>query len=241
MQNPIGVLLPDDGPDDYEWRRLGDVIQQPPPIAVGRIESAGLHQEVALRQLGRVETLLPQARSLVERGCVALIWACTSASFIGGLEWARDQSRALSRATGVPVSSTSLAFGNALLASGWRQIDLLSPYPEAVTQRLIAFFRGCGIGVRRAQSLNRRRAANSHAIDLAAEIRAARQTWNDTAVPIVTPDTAINTLGIWWTLAEAGAGKPVVTANQVTLWQALALVGWRGPRPASLGSLGPWQ
>ena len=49
------------------------------------------------------------------------------------------------------------------------------------------------------------------------------------------PDTAMHTLAIVDEL-EAAVGKPVLTANQVTVWKGLQLVG-PVPRLAGLGAL----
>lgn len=95
----IGILLPDDGPD-YKWYRLNELISGLPDISVGRIRSQGLHEAASLRALGQVERLMPQARALVRKGCGVLVWACTSASFIGGLEWVLEQSGPLTGQTG---------------------------------------------------------------------------------------------------------------------------------------------
>ena len=43
--------------------------------------------------------------------------------------------------------------------------------------------------------------------------------------PVLVPDTAINTLPLLERLQEK-ADRPVITANQATLWHALAKVGY---------------
>lgn len=43
-------------------------------------------------------------------------------------------------------------------------------------------------------------------------------------MPLVIPDSAVNTLDLVGDL-EAELGRPVVTANQATLWQGLTLLG----------------
>jgi maleate cis-trans isomerase len=49
------------------------------------------------------------------------------------------------------------------------------------------------------------------------------------------PDTALHTVrlvDVW----EAGLGRPVLTANQVSAWHGLRLAGWQG-RASGLGAL----
>jgi maleate cis-trans isomerase len=52
---------------------------------------------------------------------------------------------------------------------------------------------------------------------------------------VLVPDTAMHTLGIVDDL-EAAVGKPVLTANQVTVWEGLRLVD-RQQRVDGLGRL----
>jgi len=54
------------------------------------------------------------------------------------------------------------------------------------------------------------------------------------AQALVVPDTALPTMGILTEL-ERKLDKPVLTANQVTLWKAFRLAG--AQPPASLGCL----
>ena len=49
------------------------------------------------------------------------------------------------------------------------------------------------------------------------------------------PDTALHTVE-WLTDLEERLGKPVLTANQVSVWEGLRLVGATEPR-AGLGAL----
>ena len=172
-----------------------------------------------------------------ENGAQAVVWACTSASFVGGLDWARQQAAALQAALGVSVTSTALAFLEALEALGHDHVDLLSPYPDDVTLRLVSFLREGGVTVRHAKALDCPYAADSHRADLLAEIRRFRDRHPDTSMPLLVPDTAVDTLG---RLAAVGreADSIVLTANQVSLWAGLKRLGWRlRPEEAFLGDL----
>lgn len=52
---------------------------------------------------------------------------------------------------------------------------------------------------------------------------------------VLVPDTALHCVA-WLDRIEARLGKPVITANQVTLWQAVRLAGELKPQPG-LGAL----
>ncbi|MDN3556791.1 hypothetical protein [Halomonas maura] len=238
-EHRLGILLPDDGPDDYEWYSLGTTgpdAERLPRLEIGGIPSDGHHTPAALLALGAPERLAPVGTALVGQGAQAVVWACTSASFVGGLDWARQQAAALQAAVGVPVTSTALAFLEALEALGRDHVDLLSPYPDDVTLRLVSFLREGGVTVHHAKALDCPYAADSHRADLLAEIRRFRDQHPDTSRPLLVPDTAVDSLA---RLAALGreAGSVVLTANQVSLWAGLRRLGWPACPPSLLGDL----
>ncbi|MDR9439391.1 MAG: hypothetical protein RI841_07835 [Halomonas sp.] len=237
QESCLGILLPDDGPDDYEWYRLGDEVTGLPRTRVGKVPSDGHHVPAALLSLGEVERLAPVGRSLVEEGgAEAVVWACTSASFIGGLDWAREQSVALASRLGVPVTSTALAFHEALAALGHARVDLLSPYPDDVTLRLVSFLREGGVSVVNDKALDCPYAADSHRADLLTEVRRFCARYPDDSRPLLVPDTAVNSLFLREGLSHE-AGREVLTANQVTLWAGLRQLGDATLADELLGSL----
>ncbi|MEQ6918205.1 hypothetical protein [Halomonas aquatica] len=237
QDNCLGILLPDDGPDDYEWYTLAEQAVDLPRIAVGKVPSDGHHAPGALLSLGDVERLAPVGESLVEQaGARAVVWACTSASFIGGLAWAREQCTGLEARLGVPVTSTALAFLEALSRLGHDRVDLLSPYPDDVTLRLVSFLREGGVGVVNDHALDCPYAEDSHRADILGEVRRFRERYPDTSRPLLIPDTAINSLRLREVMNRE-AGREVLTANQVTLWAGLRRLAGAEPPQALLGRL----
>ncbi|MDZ7853247.1 MAG: hypothetical protein U5L98_11540 [Halomonas sp.] len=240
QESCLGILLPDDGPDDYEWYSLGDEVAGLSRIRVGKVQSDGHHALGALLALGDAERLAPVGRTLVEQGgAEAVVWACTSASFIGGLDWAREQSAALASRLGVPVTSTALAFHEALAALGHTRVDLLSPYPDDVTLRLVSFLREGGVSVVNDKALDCPYAADSHRADLCAEVRRFCARYPDASRPLLVPDTAVNSLFLREALSRE-TGRELLTANQVTLWAGLKLLGgFSLPEDLAEALLGP--
>lgn len=172
----LGILLPEDGPPDYEWYTLDQSLDYQdgflPALEIGKVASDGYHETRALTALGSVERLTPIGNDLVNRGANALVWACTSASFIGGLDWAEAQASELRRRLGMPVTSTSLAFRHALSTLEYYEVDVLSAYPDEVTECLIKFLHECDVRVRQASALDCAYAADSHELDIVGEVRA---------------------------------------------------------------------
>ena len=237
----LGVLLPEDGPDDYEWYGMERLAQRfdatLPSVRVGPVPSDGHHDPRALRALGSPQRLIPVASELNADGNLhGCVWACTSASFIGGLHWAREQAAQLQRALDIPVTSTALAFVDACVVLAQREVDLLSAYPEPVTRRLVAFLLDAGIHCRRVKALECAYAADSHRLEIGDEIESfCEQQPTNGSVPIMVPDTAINTLGVLPELS-AKVTRTILTANQVSLWSGLRLLGW-STQNKLLGSL----
>jgi maleate isomerase len=224
MAATLGIVLPDDGPQDYEWYGLDGWLAARSRTDV-RVRVAGslcdgMHTVESLFETGARARLSGPARKLAEAGAGAIVWACTSGSFIGGLDWARAQAAALADDTGLPASSTALALIDAIAALDATRVDLMSPYPGEVTERLVAFLAEAGIATAELQILDCLRSADSHVLDLTAALRRMPASTR----PLVIPDTAVNTLGRVAEL-EALAGRPLVTANQATLHRGLRMLG----------------
>jgi maleate cis-trans isomerase len=223
----LGVILPDDGPFDYEWLRLEPLLVPrglyDVRCIVERSPADGVMLVGHLLDIGSDEKLAPCARRLAAQGADVVAWACTSGSFVGGVEWARAQLAALEVAAGRPATSTSIALAALPRAHGFTTVDLVSAYTHEITYILNGLLEAEGLRVQEAVSLGCVDTAHSVAVDIEAEIVRFAQAVSGRR-PILVPDTAINTLSLLERLQEK-ADRPVITANQATLWHALAKVG----------------
>ncbi|KUI46968.1 maleate cis-trans isomerase [Mycobacterium sp. GA-1199] len=193
------------------------------------------HRVDALLDLGGHERLADGVRRLAEARPQAVMWACTSGSFVFGPEGARQQVAKVAAAAGVPASSTSIAFVDALRHLGIRRVAVAASYPHDVAEHFVRFLSADGIEVV---------AMGSHGIITAAEVGTLEPQRVEQMViaadhpdaeAVLVPDTAMHTLAIIDRL-EAAVGKPVLTANQVTVWKGLQLAG-TVPVLAGLGRL----
>lgn len=235
----MGILYPDtpgSGEDDYHAlaRRIDSAIRidlayvaWPDGWGSAHPLDAGSKLRV-LRGLGDDERLIAAADQLRAVAPDVVTWACSSGSFLCGPDGAHRQARLISARLAVPASSTSLAYLDALAALGITRISLGSVYHPAVTDAFVEFLAGAGI-------------QTVHRIDLDARSDRELATWDrsqlmtivdesntDAAEAILIPETALHTAACLDDL-EARAGKPVLTATQVTLWAALRLVGFPHP------------
>ena len=150
------------------------------------------------------------------------LWACTSGSFVFGLEGARRQAQDLADALGVPSSSTSLAFLSACKALGLRRVAVAATYPQELTKAFHDFLEADGLEVVHMGCLSVWTGDDSALIERDAVLRFARANDHPDAEAVLIPDTALHTASFLSEL-ETAVGKTVLTANQVTMWEALRL------------------
>lgn len=231
----IGFLYPGYGAeDDYPYMQS----LMPEDVTLKLIHtSVGVdaHEVDALLDLGRSERLLAGAEELRRDHPDAVLWACTSGSFVFGLEGARRQAEEVGIALDAPASSTSLAFVDAIRALGVERVSIAATYPEDVSRHFRRLLEDAGVTVVSLVSHDIVTAALAGALDDDGVVELARSNNPEDAEVVLLPDTAMHTARLIGRLEEA-LGKPVLTANQVTLWQGLRLAGVHAPVPA-MGTL----
>ncbi|WP_034270245.1 maleate cis-trans isomerase family protein [Haloechinothrix halophila] len=219
----IGFIYPDHAAeDDYPLaqRLLGDAVT----LSVTHIYGTDLHAVAELLDLGSEHRLAEGAEQLAPLFPDAVVWACTSGSFVFGRNGAAEQITKLAAASGTPASSTSFAFTRALRALGLKRVAITASYPDEVATLFREFLAAEGVDVTQLSSAG---------IDTAAEVGQLRP---DEVAELVTrgdhpdadalliPDTAMRTIALIDPI-EQRLGKPVLTANQVTIWEGLRLAG----------------
>jgi maleate cis-trans isomerase len=182
------------------------------------------HRVDALLDLGSAERLGEGADALRRDGAGVAVWACTSGSFVFGWDGAQRQVAELGARFGGPASSTSLAFVEALRALGIERVAVAATYPQPVTECFVDLLVDAGFDVL---------GSGSHGIVTAAEVGTAGRDNvlelvsggdHPEAQAVLVPDTALHTVR-WLDELERTVDKPVLTANQVTVWEALRLAG----------------
>lgn len=185
------------------------------------------HEVGALLDLGSAERLGEAAARIAHR-VDAITWACTSGSFVFGWEGAHQQVAQITERTGLPASSTSLAFMRACRAMNLRRVVVAASYPQEVAEHFVSFLRAAGVEITGFSSHDIHTAAEVGTLghEEVAQIVSGVQdvTARDGAQAILVPDTAMHTLAHLEHL-ELVAGLPVLTANQVTVFDALGVLG----------------
>ncbi|SFF55036.1 maleate cis-trans isomerase family protein [Streptomyces mirabilis] len=193
------------------------------------------HRIDALREMGSAARLSAGVEELRLSGAEAVVWACTSGSFVYGWEGAHEQVRALARAAGLPASSTSFAFAHAVREVGARRVAIAATYPQDVADLFVAFLREAGVEVVSSRASGIITAAEVGSWGEAEVLELARAGDHPDADAVLLPDTALHTAAHLPAL-EKDLSKPVLTANQVTVWEALRLADRKVNAP-TLGTL----
>lgn len=226
----IGFIYPDHAAeDDYPLaeRILGDAVRLP----VVHIYGTDLHAVAELLDLGSEQRLAEGAGLLARHEPDAVVWACTSGSFVFGQEGAAEQVAKLAAVSGTPASSTSFAFARAIRALGLHRVAIAASYPDEVASLFVDFLAAEGIEVVSLSSAGIDTAAEVGELSEDKVIDLAIRNDHPDAEALLIPDTAMHTLSVINTL-ELRLGKPVLTANQVTIWEGLRIAGesMRNPR-----------
>lgn len=231
----VGLLYPGHSAED-DFPALEDRIAGAVRLPVV-ITSVGedAHRVDALLDLGSNTRLADGAAQLAPQKPDAVMWACTSGSFVFGMQGAAEQVSAVSAAAGVPASSTSFAFVDALRHLGIGKVAIAASYPDDVAQHFVGFLSDGGVQVVSMGSHGIVTAAEVGTLEPAQVVAMVTAADHPDAEAVLVPDTAMHTLAIIEDL-EAAVSKPVLTANQVTVWKGLELLG---PVPAlpGLGAL----
>lgn len=193
------------------------------------------HEVNALLDLGKSERLIDGAEELRPDSPAAVMWACTSGSFVFGLEGAKTQAAEVGDALETPASSTSLAFVDAIRKLGVTRVAIAATYPEDVSRHFRQLLEDAGITVDSLVSHDIETAALAGELDDDGVVALAESNNSAEADVVLLPDTAMHTARLIPRLEET-LGKPVLTANQVTLWKALELAGKEVSVP-SMGQL----
>lgn len=227
-----GVIYPDHAAeDDYPLAEQLLGVRLP----VVHVYGTDLHAVPELLDLGSPERLAEGAGRLAEHRLQSVIWACTSGSFVYGPDGARDQIDQLASVAGVPASSTSAAFVDALAHLWITRVAVAASYPQEVATLFVDYLAAAGVEVVAMGSADIDTAAEVGHLSPEQVVELAVSRDHPEAQTLLVPDTAMRTLAVIPEL-EYRLGKPVLTANQVTVWQALRLAGAR-PTSSVLGTL----
>jgi maleate isomerase len=215
-QRGIGVVAPFDLALDRElWRWVPD------DVSLFLTRTPHIEAPVSIEFAEAVSDAADLARATkaviaVEPAVVA--YACTSGSFVEGVDGERRLVRAMVAAGAPAAVTTSGALLKALASLGVRRVAVATPYVESVTARLHQFLAEAGIATVSSAHLGLE--AGIWKVPYETTARLLRDADSPAAEAVFVSCTNLPTYDLIAPL-ERELGKPVLTANQVTLWAAL--------------------
>ncbi|MER6413398.1 maleate cis-trans isomerase family protein [Streptomyces humidus] len=244
----LGFLYPGHSAED-DYPRIEQLLGSDIRVDLVRTDVAeGAHGADALRMGGppgpsaaespgavTPERLAKGVEQLRLAGAEAVVWASTSGGFVHGWDGAHEQVRTLATTAGMPASSTSFAFVHAAPEVGAARVAVAAPYPDDLATLFAGFLEAGGLEVTGVHSAGAVTAAETGAWGEAEVLALARAADTPDAQAVLLPGTALHTAA-WLPALEKELGKPVLTANQVTVWEALRLTDRRVHAPG-LGAL----
>ena len=227
--NPrLGAIYPDDAWVDVETQAYVDEFQAFLPSTVEMISAAtpvlpGDATAESAVEMAESSHIEEAARRLLRHKATCFAYYCTTVSFVRGPGSDLEICRRITEATGVEAATTtSTAMILALGALGVSRVALASPYLPDVERKLIEFVEAHGIKVSSSVSLSLSSGHFRVGPDEARQLPESADTPDAEAVFVACTGLRLSP---HLEAMENTLGKPVLTANQVTSWHALRLMG----------------
>jgi len=219
-QRGIGVVSPFDLALDRElWRWVPEDVS----LYLTRTPYVAEPVSIELAEALSDEADVGRAtKDVVQPGPLVVAYACTSGSFVHGLDGERRLREAMC-ASGAPAAvTTSGALLEALGALDVRRVAVATPYVADVTARLHDFLAEAGMAV--VSSAHLGLDADIWKVPYETTARLIRDADSPDADVIFVSCTNLPTYDLIAPL-ERELAKPVLTANQVTMWAAVRIAG----------------
>jgi len=216
----VGLLVPSSNTvmePDF-WRAL-------PPDATlhaGRMYLEETTPEAESRMLD--EHVLPAVRDLATARPDLIVFGCTSAGALRGNQYDADLCRRISDLSGVPTVSVIASVRQAITASGARRVGVVTPYVDALNQRIRESVEADGVAVAGIAGLGISDNFEIAAVPQERIVDFAERTLGDLDVDLAfvscTNFPAVAALPE----LERRLGLPVVTSNQAAIAAVLRLL-----------------
>jgi len=225
MTASIGLVLPFDSALDREYWQYVPADVDLFLARTGHI--AGRLGTPLIMAVSEYEHVLPVVDDMVTAlDPDVVVYGCTSGSFLRGLSGNKELLRRMEGAGCRTAGTTSEFLLDALHALDARTVAVATPYPDDMTEALVEFLESAGFAVASARSLGMTGDPKTVGRDEVLELALAAD--HPDADVLFLSCTNLRTFDLVAELEEQ-LGKPVLTANQVTIWGALRRVGLPNP------------
>lgn len=219
-QSGVGIVAPFDFALDRElWRWTPDNVS----LYVTRLpySTAPVTVEMA-SSLADDDNVARATQDLLVPEPLVVAFACTSGSFIHGREGQTRLQNSITGAGAPAAVTTSGAMIDAFQALDISKVAIVTPYVDSVTERLLYFL--FEHGVESVSSVGLGLLNHIWRVSYSEVVQAVRDVDRPEAEAVFISCTNVLTYDIIAPL-ERMLGKPVLTANQVTMWGALNTIG----------------
>jgi maleate isomerase len=190
--------------------------------------------ERALQQFDRAP-LVQAAQLLNDARMDVIAWNGTAAGWLG-FEADRELCEEITRATGVPATTTVLALNEVLERTGVTRLGLVTPYTDDVQARIIANYRASGVEVVAERHLGDRGNFSFSEYDTETIADMMREAAAEKPDAIAIFCTNFRGAPVVAEL-EAELGIPVYDSVNVTVWKTLSMTGIDPSRVKGWGRL----
>lgn len=217
IKNGIGIVAPFDFALDDEY-----VHWLPDDVAIfftrtPAIENKAVTVELA-HEVSSEVAVVPAVSSLLAVQPAAIGYACTSGSFVGGVKGEQHLHDVMMHAGAPAAVTTSAALVQALQHLNIKNVAIATPYNQDLTDLLGDFLNEAGYNVVSSGYLDMEE--NIARVNTDAVKRMAKIVDHPNAEAIFFSCTNLHTFEVIEEL-ERELGKPILSANQVTVWASL--------------------
>ncbi|WP_422785630.1 hypothetical protein [Pseudonocardia spirodelae] len=226
MDARVGVVVPYDFALDREmWRWVPEQVT----LHVTRTPFAATPADAAqARLISDPDTVRRAAADVLTPGPGVVAYSCTSGSFVGGAAGEAALRAAVLEAGAPRAVTTSGALVEACAELGVTRLAVATPYVDDLTGLLAAFLAEGGVTTVARHGLGL--LGRIWTVSPEQVVAAVRAADHPDAQAVFVSCTNLPTYDAIAGL-ERELGKPVLTANQVTMWAALRAVGHRAVGP----------
>ncbi len=178
--------------------------------------------EAHAQNVSDASVVVPAVRELLMARPASIAYSCTMGSFINGNAGEHLLCAAMSAAGAQKPVTTSGALLEALHAMGIKKLAIATPYNESITRRLTTFLEAAGHKVTKAGYLGSDGDIMLIGPDTVREMAHSINT--DDAEALFFSCTDLRMFDVIAEL-EKELGKPILSANQVTMWATLKVAG----------------
>ena len=195
--------------------------------------------EISPDSLDRMNSEAEQGAGYLATAEVEMVaYVCTGGSFFRGPEYDEDMVRRIEEASGVPAVATARAAADALRSLGANRISIVTPYPDWERAAMRTYYEALGFELLSLDGDESAYQAGARGI-----CDPSPESVLDFAVAHCRPEAeALFCACTAWRSVEVvdelerRLSRPVVTANQATIWACFKKLGISGHRPG-FGSL----